>query len=60
VPYIIRQTDTPLWASFKQRAAAEGHSLRWVLEQLIRQYVEHGLDSDRHRQASDDRERTEY
>jgi plasmid stability protein len=41
--YIIRQTDNALWQAFKKRAATEGHSLRWVIEELIRQYVAHGL-----------------
>ena len=43
MPYIIRQTDTELWKAFKARAATEGRSLRWILEELIRQYVAHGL-----------------
>jgi hypothetical protein len=38
--YIIRDTKTPLWQAFKARAAREGRSLRWVLEQLITRYVD--------------------
>lgn len=44
MPYIIRKTDTPLWEAFKARAAQEGRSLRWLLEELIRRYVERGLN----------------
>ncbi len=42
--YIIRNTDTKLWKQFKERAAKEGHSLRWLLEHLIARYVAKGLD----------------
>jgi len=44
MPYIIRNTSTELWRAFKARAAEEGRSLRWLLEELIRRYVEKGLD----------------
>ena len=44
MPYIIRDTSTQLWQDFKARAAREGRSLRWLLEELIRRYVERGLD----------------
>jgi hypothetical protein len=47
MPYIIRNTSEgeqgELWAAFRERATREGHSLAWVLWQLIRRYVEHGL-----------------
>ena len=47
MPYIIRDTtkgpNAPTWEAFRARAAKEGHSLAWVLWQLIRQYVEKGL-----------------
>ena len=43
MPYIIRDTNTEDWKAFKARALAEGRSLKWILEQLIRQYVAHGL-----------------
>jgi len=42
--YIFRATNTELWQAFKLKAAQEGHSLRWLLEQLIKRYVERGLD----------------
>ena len=44
MPYIIRNTQSELWQAFKARAAQEGRSLRWLLEELIRRYVERGLD----------------
>lgn len=50
MPYIIRDTSgtknpdqTAFWSQFQARAQREGHSLSWVLWQLIRQYVENGL-----------------
>jgi hypothetical protein len=47
VPYIIRNTSEGdqglLWAAFRERAKVEGHSIAWVLWQLIRRYVEKGL-----------------
>jgi hypothetical protein len=30
--------------AFRTRAQREGHSLAWVLWQLVRRYVERGLD----------------
>jgi hypothetical protein len=42
--YIFRATNTELWQRFKDKAKAEGHSLRWLLEKLIQRYVEKGLD----------------
>lgn len=44
MPYIFRQTDTPLWKAFKERVVKEGRTLREVLEALIKRYVERGLD----------------
>jgi plasmid stability protein len=44
VPYIIRNTSTELWQAFRARAAQEGRSLRWLLEEFIRRYVENGLE----------------
>lgn len=43
--FIIRDvdTDTPLWAKFKARAASEGRTLRWIIMELIRRYVRDGL-----------------
>jgi hypothetical protein len=47
MPYIIRNTSDgingELWTRFRTRAHDEGHSLAWVLWQLIRLYVERGL-----------------
>jgi plasmid stability protein len=42
--YMIRNPDPELWAAFRARAAAEGHSLRWLLLELVRRYVSAGLD----------------
>lgn len=48
MPYIIRNTSDgaqgALWAQFRERAQREGHSIAWVLWQLVRRYVERGLD----------------
>lgn len=41
--FILRNPDPDLWQAFKARAIREGHSLRWVILQLIRKYVEEGL-----------------
>jgi hypothetical protein len=42
--FILRDPDPKLWAKFKTRAASEGRTLRWVILELIRRYVEKGLD----------------
>jgi hypothetical protein len=45
MPYIIRKTaENPLWKQFQDRVASEGRTLNWVLWELIRRYVERGLD----------------
>jgi hypothetical protein len=44
VDFIIRNIDAKLWRKFKRRAITEGHTLRWVLLELIRRYAENGLD----------------
>ena len=44
MPYIIRDTSSDLWKAFRERAAKEGRSLKWLLEELIRRYVARGLD----------------
>jgi plasmid stability protein len=41
--FILRNPDPDLWQAFKARAASEGRSLRWVLMELVRRYVERGL-----------------
>lgn len=48
MPYIIRKTaENPIWKQFQERVKAEGRTLNWVIWELIRRYVEHGLeDSD--------------
>jgi plasmid stability protein len=42
--YIIRNADPELWHAFRARAATEGHSLRWLILELVRRYVAAGLD----------------
>ena len=41
--YILRNIEPKLWKQFKQRALSEGRSLRWLILELIRRYVERGL-----------------
>ena len=41
--YILRNADPELWQAFRARALAEGHSLRWLILELVRRYVAAGL-----------------
>jgi plasmid stability protein len=41
--FILRKVDDALWQQFRERAQREGHSLRWVLVQLVEYYIKHGL-----------------
>jgi plasmid stability protein len=41
--FILRNPDPDLWKAFRERAASEGRSLRWLIMELIRRYVEKGL-----------------
>jgi hypothetical protein len=41
--YILRDIDPDLWTKAKARAEKEGHSLRWVIFQLLAAYVKQGL-----------------
>lgn len=41
--FILRDPDPSMWRKFKARANREGHSLRWVILEMIRRYVENGL-----------------
>jgi plasmid stability protein len=41
--YILRKADDKLWQAFRARAATDGHSLRWLLLELIKRYVQGGL-----------------
>jgi plasmid stability protein len=43
--YILRNVDPEVWAAFRARAATEGHSLRWLILELVRRYVQKGLGS---------------
>lgn len=42
--FILRKVDDELWRAFKSRAALDGHSMRWLILELIRRYIERGLD----------------
>ena len=37
--YLVRNIPDDLWIRVKRRAKQEGRSLRWVLIQLLRDYV---------------------
>jgi hypothetical protein len=37
--YVLRGIDPALWRQFKRRVTAEGHTIKWVLLDLIRRYV---------------------
>jgi len=42
--FMLRKVDEELWQQFRERAQKEGHPLRWVLVQLVEQYIKRGLD----------------
>lgn len=45
--FILRIKDddaVSLWTAFKARVAQEGRSQRWVILELIKRYVDRGLD----------------
>jgi hypothetical protein len=41
--YLLRQIPDDLWVLVKRRAAAEGHSLRFIVLKLLEAYVRMGL-----------------
>ncbi len=41
--FLLRNPDPALWKHFKARATADGHTMRWILLELIRRYVRDGL-----------------
>jgi hypothetical protein len=41
--YLLRQIPDDLWVLVKRRAAAEGHSLRFIVLKLLEAYVRGGL-----------------
>lgn len=41
--YILKNIDTTFWLKVKARAKKDGHSLRFVLLQLLDRYVRKGL-----------------
>lgn len=44
--FLLTNIDPAFWADVKARAAREGHPLRFVLLQLLREYITHGLRKD--------------
>ncbi len=43
--FLLRNIPDDIWVSVKQRAEAEGHSVRWVILQLLTRYARRGLES---------------
>jgi plasmid stability protein len=41
--YLVRDIPDDLWIRVKQRAAHDGHSLRWIILELLRRYTTSGL-----------------
>lgn len=42
--YILRKIDDHLWRQFKDRAQSEARGLRWLILELIKRYIERGLE----------------
>lgn len=40
--YLLRNIPLHLWRKVKDRAKAEGHSIRWVILKLLTEYADHG------------------
>ena len=41
--FILRKVDDQTWAQFRERAQLEGHTLRWILLELIQYYIRNGI-----------------
>ena len=41
--YLLRDIPDDLWVAVKRRATREGHTLRWVVLQLLKRYASDGL-----------------
>lgn len=41
--FILRKVDDTLWKQFRERAQREGHTLRWIILELIVRYVKNGM-----------------
>jgi hypothetical protein len=52
--YIIRDIEPALWQQVKERANGEGHPIRWVILQLLTNYVKTGLQPDHRGGATDE------
>jgi hypothetical protein len=42
VTYLFK-IDREKWEEFAARVKSEGRTIKWVIEELIREYTEHGL-----------------
>ncbi len=40
VSYVIRDCDLALWKRFRAKAKRDGRSIKWLLLDMIRRYVE--------------------
>lgn len=45
--FILRKVDDDTWTKFRERAQAEGHTLRWVILALIGHYIRNGMPKSR-------------
>lgn len=43
ISYLLERIPSDPWHAAKTRAAKEGHTLRWVLLQMLTAYAQHGL-----------------
>ena len=41
--YLLRDIDDKLWSAVKKRATNEGHSIKWVIVQLLTKYIKEGI-----------------
>jgi len=41
ITYLFR-IDAEKWAAFKARLSREGHTVKWIIESLIDDYITHG------------------
>lgn len=42
--YLLRDIDEKLWRRVKARAASEGRTLRFVVDEMLAAYAAHGYD----------------
>ena len=53
VLYLLR-IDAEKWAAFKARLSHEGHTVKWIIESLIDDYISHGLRKHRAKKKGKD------